>query len=303
VATWKGKTRGGLTGYKIFIAVLRYLGLPFAYFLLRFVALYFFVAGPESFRHIFSFYRHRVGFGFFKSVFAVYRNYFVFGQVILDKTATMGGFHANFSFDFDGEEHLKKMASDGNGGLFISAHIGNFEMAGHMLERLETKVNIIMLDAEHQRIKNYLSSVTRKSFHIIPISSDNSHIYEISEALKNHEIVCMHGDRFMSGSKTIRCKFLGKQANLPSGPFYLAMKYGVPVSFVFAMKENHRHYHFYATPPKRYAQQASLLKRDDMLKTMVVDYLMEMEKMIIKYPYQWFNYYDFWRMVNHDSKI
>jgi predicted LPLAT superfamily acyltransferase len=214
--------------------------------------------------------------------------------VILDKTATMAGFNARFGFDFEGEHYLRQMVDEGKGGLLISAHIGNFEMAGHMLERLNTKVNIIMLDAEHQKIKKYLSSVTQKSFHIIAIGEDNAHIFEISEALKNHEIVCMHGDRFMPGSKTIQCDLLGMKAYLPSGPFYLAMKYNVPVSYVFAMKEKSRHYHFYATPPRYYEQQTSQFKRDDVLKAMITDYLMDMEEKIKQYPFQWFNYYDFW---------
>jgi predicted LPLAT superfamily acyltransferase len=295
MATWKGKTRGGLTGYKIFIAILKYLGLPFAYVLLHFVVFHFYTFLPESFRNIYYFYRKRLGFGFFKSMLAVYKNYYQFGQVILDKTAAMGGFDTKFTFDFDGEEYLRQMVAVGKGGLFISAHIGNFEMAGHMLERLETKVNVIMLDAEHEKIKDYLSGFTRKSFHIISIRNDNEHVYEISNALKNHEIVCMHGDRFMPGSKTLQSPFLGKDANLPTGPFYLAMKYGVPVSFVFAMKESKQHYHFYATPPKYYAQQGSMAKRDEMLKTMVSDYLAAVEEKIREFPYQWFNYYDFWK--------
>jgi len=295
VAAWKGKTRGGLTGYKIFIAILKNLGLPFAYFLLYFVAFYFFVFAPGSFRHIIYFYRKRLGFGFIKSVFAVYRNYFQFGQIILDKTATMGGFDARFSFDFEGEEYLRQMVAAGKGGLLISAHIGNFEMAGHMLERLDARVNILMLDAEHQRIKEFLSSFTRKSFNIIPIGTDHSHIYAVSEALKNREIVCMHGDRYMPGSKTIASGFLGKEAILPTGPFYLAMKFSVPVSFVFAMKENNTHYHFYATQPVMYAQQSSPAKRDDMLRCIVSDYLVQVEEKIRKYPFQWFNYYDFWK--------
>ncbi len=292
---WKGKTRGGITGYKIFIAVLKYLGLPFAYFLLRFVAFYFFTFAPGSFRNIYYFFHHRLGYGFFRSVAAIYRNYYAFGQVILDKFATMGGFDTRFTFNFEGEDHLRALVADKSGGLLISAHIGNFEMAGHMLERLDTSINIIMLDAEHQKIKEYLSTFTRKSFHIIPISEDNAHVYEISQALKNHEILCLHGDRYMQGSKTLTCSFLGRKANFPTGPFYLAMKYGVPVSFVFAMKDSSRHYHFYATPPRYYAQQASLAKRDDMLKVIISDYIEALEEKVRQYPNQWFNYFDFWK--------
>ena len=76
----------------------------------------------------------------------------------------MAGFRSKFTFDFEGEDHLRKMASENTGCLLISAHIGNFEMAGHMLERLESRVNILMLDAEHQQIKNYLNLLRGKAF-------------------------------------------------------------------------------------------------------------------------------------------
>jgi predicted LPLAT superfamily acyltransferase len=294
VASWKGQSRGNLLGYKIFVTLLKNFGLNPAYFILRFVALYFFMFSPASFRTIFQVYRHRMKFGFFKSILFIYRNYFIFGQVLLDKTATLAGFRSKFTFDFDGEKYLREMAAGNTGCLLISAHLGNFEMAGHMLERLEARVNIIMLDAEYQRIKNYLSSITQKSFHVISIREDNAHVYEINTALENKEILCIHGDRFLEGSKTLEIEFLGEKARFPTGPFYLAMKYGIPVSFVFAMKEGKSHYHFYATPPKSYLQQGNIIKRDEMLKTIIQDYISQVEQKLRQYPDQWFNYYNFW---------
>lgn len=293
--SWKGKTRGGLTGYKIFVSILKYSGLPPAYFLLRFVAFYFFVFSPGSFGNIFSFYRKRLRYGFLRSVRSVYRNYYAFGQVLLDRTAVMAGFKTEFTFAYEGEQYLHKMVQEGTGGLLVSAHIGNFEMAGHMLERLKTTVHIIMFDAEHEKIKDYLSSFTKRSFNIIVIKGDNSHIYEINKALSEKQIVCIHGDRFVKGSKIIQAEFLGEKAFFPTGPFYLAMKYHVPVSFVFALKEGKSRYHFYASPPKRYEQQGMQLKRDQTILAIIKDYICEWEKMIRKYPLQWFNYYDFWQ--------
>jgi predicted LPLAT superfamily acyltransferase len=294
VASWKGQSRGNLLGYKIFVTLLKNFGLKPAYFLLRFVALYFFLFSPSSFRNIYQVYRRRLKFGFFRSIVFVYRNYFVFGQVLLDKTATLAGFRSKFTFDFDGEQYLRRMAAGNTGCLLISAHLGNFEMAGHMLERLESRVNIIMLDAEYQRIRNYLSTVTQKSFHVIAIREDNAHVFEINTALENREILCIHGDRYLEGNKTIEFEFLGKIARFPTGPFYLAMKYGIPVSFVFAMKEGKSHYHFYATPPKYYNQQGNMAQRDEMLRTIIHDYKNEVEQKLRQYPEQWFNYYDFW---------
>lgn len=295
MASWKGKTRGGLTGYKIFINVLKFSGLPLAYFLLRFVSFYFFVFSPKSSFPVFSFYRKRLDFGFFRSILFIYRNYFVFGQVLLDKVAAMAGFRTNFSFTYEGETYLRKIVEHGTGGLLVSAHIGNFEMAGHMLERLKTSVNIIMFDAEHARIKNYLSSVTSRNFNVIVIKEDNSHIYEINKAFREKQIVCIHGDRFLQGSKTMTVEFLGEKALFPTGPFYLAMKFNVPVSFVFAMKDGKKHYHFYASSPKFYQQQGMQHKRDQIILSIIKDYIVLMEKTIRKYPTQWFNYYNFWQ--------
>jgi predicted LPLAT superfamily acyltransferase len=294
VASWKGQSRGNLLGYKIFVTLLKNFGLKPAYFLLRFVALYFFLFSPSSFRNIYPVYHKRLKFGFFKSIFFVYRNYFAFGQVLLDKTATLAGFRSGFTFNFDGEEYLREMAARKTGCLLVSAHLGNFEMAGHMLERLDTRVNIVMLDAEYQRIRNYLSSITQKSFHVIAIREDNAHVFEINTALENKEILCIHGDRFLEGNKTVETEFLGDKARIPTGPFYLAMKYGIPVSFVFAMKEKKSHYHFYATPPKLYQQQGNIARRDEMVKTIIKEYVSQVEQKIRQYPEQWFNYYNFW---------
>jgi predicted LPLAT superfamily acyltransferase len=294
VASWKGQSRGNLLGYKIFVALLKNFGLRPAYFLLRFVALYFFLFSPASFRNIYRVYRKRLKFSFFKSILFVYRNYFIFGQVLLDKTATLAGFRSKFTFDFDGEQYLRDMVAGNTGCLLISAHLGNFEMAGHMLERINARVHIIMLDAEYQRIKNYLSSITQKSFHVIAIREDNSHVFEINKALENKEILCIHGDRFLEGSKTLEVDFLGEKARFPTGPFYLAMKYGIPVSFVFAMKERKSHYHFYATPPEYYPQQGNMARREEMLRSVIQDYIRQIEQKLRQYPEQWFNYYNFW---------
>ena len=173
--------------------------------------------------------------------------------------------------------------------------MGNWEIAGQLLDRLKTRVNIVMLEAEHERIKDMLDEVmTKKNMNIIPIKEDYTHLIKISSALQNNELVAIHGDRFMHGSKKMLADFLGKPAYFPTGPFYLASKFNKPVIFVAAMKETKTHYHFYASKPKLYPHQASIKKRDAQLKIMIGDYIKELELIVKKYPVQWFNYYYFW---------
>ncbi len=292
MSTWDGKTRGGLTGYRIFVYILKTLGLRPAYFLLRFVSFYFFLFSRTSNKHMLYYFREILGYGNRKSRISIYRNYYVLGQVLIDKVAVMAGLGKRFSYHWDGEEHLRNMK---DGGLLISAHIGSWEIAGNFLYRVDKRFNIVMLDEEHQKIKNYMDDVlSDKNLHVIPIKEDLSHLLAIKNALENKELVAIHADRYIEGSKTIRHEFLGKEALFPEGPFYLAARFGAPVTFVFAVKETGKHYHFIATPAKRYETTSKRSISEDDLRPMIKDYICQMERIIREYPLQWFNYHRFW---------
>jgi predicted LPLAT superfamily acyltransferase len=51
------------------------------------------------------------------------------------------------------------------------------------------------------------------------------------------------------------------------------------------MKESKRHYHFFA-------REANFENRD--AKALLKNYTRSVEWILSKYPYQWFNFYDFW---------
>ena len=292
MSSWDGKTRGGLTGYRIFVNILKTFGLRPAYFLLRFVSFYYFLFSSKSNRHIRFYFRKVLGYGWWHSRRSTYRNYYLLGQVLIDKVAVMAGMGKRFSYHWDGEEHLRNMD---DGGLLISAHIGSWEIAGNFLHRLNKRFNIVMFDEEHQKIKSYLDDVlSEKNLHVIPLKDDLSHLLAIKEALENKELVAIHADRFVEGSKTIPHTFLGKEALFPEGPFYLAARFGVPITFVFAVKEASRHYHFFASPAKKYEIASKRSIREADLRPMIKDYICEMEHIIGKYPLQWFNYHKFW---------
>lgn len=301
--SWKGQSRGNILGYKIFVFTLKHLGVSFAYFILVFVAFYFFLFSRKSSKTSYYYFSKILNYSKLKSVWSIYLNYFVFGKILLDKFAILGGLKGKFSYNFDGEHHLRQMASDNTGGIIVNAHIGNFEIAGQLLERLQTKINVLMLDAEHQKIKSFLDNVlTNKGVNIIPIQNDFSHIIPISEALINKELIAMAGDRFIEESKVFEVNFMGKKAKFPSGPFYLAARFGVPVTFAFAMKETKSHYHFFATKPEYVKRSRNPEEQDKELQTFVEKYAKEFERILRMYPLQWFNYYQFWKTEPNDER-
>lgn len=294
--SWKGQSRGNVLGYRIFVLTLRYLGITSAYFILLFVAFYFFLFSRKSSKFSYFYFHNILKFSWLKSKWSIYKNYFSFGQILLDKFAILGGLKGKFTYNFDGEQYLREMAENKTGGIIVNAHIGNFEIAGQLLERLNTKINVLMLDAEHQQIKKYVSNVlVNKDVNIIPIQSDYSHIIPISDALINKELIAMAGDRFVEESKICEVNFMGQKALFPTGPFYLAARFGVPFTFAFAMKESKTHYHFYATSPQYVNRFKDPVEQEKELRKFVEKFAKEFERILRMYPMQWFNYYQFWK--------
>jgi predicted LPLAT superfamily acyltransferase len=289
---WHGKSEGTPLGYSIIILICKQLGVIPAYVLLRFIAFYYFLFSWSSSRHSYRYFHDHLGFGAFRSLLKVYRNYSVFAETLLDKIVIMAGIENKFSYDFDGEENLVNIINQGRGGILLSAHVGNWEAAGHLLHRLKTRVNVLMYDNEHQQIKEYLERLTGgRNLKIIAIKDDLSHVYEIGEALQKNELICIHADRFMNGNKTVLKTFLRGQAKFPEGPFVLAATFQVPVSFVFAFKERSSHYHFYGSSLLQRKDQEA---KRDFTGRLLSSFVDELEEKIKMYPHQWFNYYNFW---------
>lgn len=289
---WQGKSRGNKLGYEIFVAICRTFGVKPAYALLRFVALYYFVCSAGSSRRLYQYFRQHHKYSRLKAVKSIYSNYYLFGQTMLDKIVVMAGIENSFTYHFDGEENLLEIANGGRGGILLSAHIGNWEVAGHFLQRLNTPIHVVMFDGEHRQIKDYLSEVTgKRKFNVIVVRDDLSHVYAIGEALQKNELVCMHADRFIDGSKTHARKFLEEEALFPVGPFALAASFNVPVAIVFAFKETSDHYHFYGSDPITRNESES---KTDYMERLIGIFLHQMETKVKTYPEQWFNYYDFW---------
>lgn len=289
MSEWKGKSKGSLLGYKIFAYSVRNIGLRFSYFILLFVALYYFLFSWKSNKSIYNYFRNAQKYSRGKSFYSVYKSYFIFGQTLIDRILISSGKRDRFTYEFDGIENIIQVLEEGNGGILISAHLGNFEISEYFFEDIgaDMVTNIVTTDKERQNIKEYLEELSLKSdLKYILIKDDMSHIYEFNEALSKNEIICITGDRYVDGSKYLETEFLGKKAKFPAGPFLLGSRLKVPVLFVYVMKDSATHYHLYA-------RKANVEHRKE--KALLENYVESITHFVKKYPYQWFNYFDFWK--------
>ncbi len=292
MSKWDGKSKGTVLGYKIFVFFIKKVGIKSAYFILYFVASYYFIFLKKSNASIFYYFKKRLDYSYFKSKRMVFNSYYTFGQTIIDKIAIGTGLKNKFTYEFDGREILIKLLEEKKGGVLISAHIGNFEIAENFFSEIDLnfQINLVTTDLEHSAIKKYLESITQKpTVKFILISDDLSHIFQINAALAKNELVCFTGDRYFEGVKSLSAQLLGQEALFPAGPFVIASRLKVPVVFVYVMKEANLHYHLYT-------REAKVRHRDEI--GLLSEYVESVEKMILKYPLQWFNYFDFWNQLD-----
>lgn len=290
---WKGKTRGGALGYRFFIGLIRFAGLRTAYVFLSFVVIYFIPFAPKATRSTWAYARRILNYNYFKAFGLLVKNYYRLGQILIDKVALGLGMTDKFKFEFENYQPFLDLLNGDTGVIMIGAHVGNWEIGVPFFDTYGKKINIVMYDAEHQKIKALLKKNGKdEEFKVIAVNQDNlTHVFRISEALNQKEYVCFQGDRFLNEEKTLHTSFMGKEAHFPLGPFLLASKMKVPVVFYFAMREAHRTYRFHFFMPPAYVKTKDKRAEQSLLE----DYTSTLENLLLRYPEQWFNYYAFWK--------
>lgn len=288
MSNWSGKSRGTPLGYWFFIFFMKNLGLGFTYGFLHFVVCYFFLFSWKTSGALYTFYRKGMRKSKLQSTLGIYRSYYAIGQMLIDKVAMASGMVDRFDLHSDGHHHIIDMVKNNTGGILISAHVGNWEVAGHLMTNYGGTINVVMYEAEHEQIKRTVEQTTGgRRFNVIPIKDDMSHVYAITAAILNKEIVCIHGDRFREGMRTLKHTFLGYEAQFPHGPFAIASKFDVPKCVVFGMRHGKNGYAFSATEPITGKQKPEVL---------LEAFVKEVEKKVQAQPEQWFNFYDFWKV-------
>ena len=117
----------------------------------------------------------------------------------------------------------------------------------------------------------------QRNIRMVLVNKDMQHLFVVSSALADGEVVAVPADRLFGSEKCSRCTFFGESARFPAGPYALAAAREVPVAAVFVMKTGVTTYRISAIKVENAASFAALL-----------------EETVREYPYQWFNFFNFW---------
>ncbi len=288
---WSGRSVGGAWLLISGLWLLRRLGLPGALLCsLPVAALLLLVAGPARAATIDYWRRLHPQAGGDRHWALAIRHWSEFGRVLCDRLLAYTDPRLTVDFSGPDAERLKAAVAAG-GCLLVSAHVGNWELAGRMLSRLPSKqVHLVQTGDENRHIREVVDAAMGDPDGWRPAIIDPrgglAATFAIRDALARGEVVCMLGDRALPGAPVARVPFLGALADLPAGPLRLAAACRAPLVGCFLLKSGRRSYRIRVIGP--------LQLRGRPGPATVAAWGRIVERVVRAAPDQWHNFYRFW---------
>jgi KDO2-lipid IV(A) lauroyltransferase len=186
----------------------------------------------------------------------------------------------------EGRERLEAAMAETRGLILMTAHLGNWELAGRLLALRFTRPTHVLVAAEPDPgVERFLRGgpapvrfVTR---------SHPAAVVRLLAALRRNEIVALQGDRALGTRGDVAVDFFGAPALFPLGPFVLARAAGAPVVPAFCVLGADRRYTISLGEPIRVAAEGETVA--------LRAWVSVLEEAVRRHPEQWFNFFDCWR--------
>ena len=233
----------------------------------------------------------------------VFRHFLAFGASIVDRMGFWLGRRSDYALVVTGEEHLDRVAREGRGALVLGSHLGSFDAMRLLATGASVTVNILMYTQHAARINALFERVGARSkesltrVRVIPVRPGSfDHVLAARACVERGEVVAILADRSAPSGVQRDCSvaFLGGRAAIPEGPFRLAAALACPVLFMVALQTGDR---AYSIDVELFADPLELPRkgREQALARCCQSYADRLARHCLRAPYQWFNFYDFFR--------
>ncbi len=230
-------------------------------------------------------------------LWCVWRQYHYFTSIFLDRFLLEE--FDDISYSSEGWEHIEKAVKEKTGGIILMSHLGNWEMAAHMLKRKNPEIPLLLymgIKQKEQMERVQKESLAGTGVKIIGVEKRNPSPFDIIEGirfLKNGGMVSLTGDRIWhEGQKSVGVRFLGHQLRLPETPYVFSLLSGSPLFVFFAFRTGQGKYHFSITKLD-YAKPCSRSERKETVIGLAGQYARLLEQAVHNYPFQWGNFGSF----------
>jgi predicted LPLAT superfamily acyltransferase len=287
--------RSNMLALRLIVVIALTLGRPVARLLLYPICMYFLFFSPDSRAGSKKYLRKALARE--PGIADAFRHCHTFAATLLDRVFLFNDQYARFDVRVHGEDILREMTASGRGCFLLGAHMGSFEII-RALGRNNTaaRISLVMYAENARKFNSVLAAVNpRLGLQVIALGQIDS-MLKVETALDRGEIVGMLGDRTFQDEGTTAYPFLGEEARFPGGPLRLAAVLKRPVVLMFGLYRGGNRYDIYFerlidTWP------AARTGRDLALDQSQRNYVARLEHYCRDAPYNWYNFYDFWRQA------
>ena len=225
----------------------------------------------------------------------LFRHFHSFASTIHDRVFLINARFDLFQVEVHGEDAIQEVLAAGNGAFLMGAHMGSFEVARAIGRRQPgLRVAMVMYEENARKLNAALAAINPAAVQeIIPLGQIDS-MLRVQASLDEGMVLGVLGDRTLGGDPTLRVPFLGAGAEFPVGPMRLAATLKRPVLFMSGLYLGGNRYaiHF-----ERLADFSEVERpqRDAAIESALVAYAACLERHCRAAPYNWFNFFDFWR--------
>lgn len=300
---WKQRPEGGgRLALWLLRTVARHGGRPFARLLLYPITLYFLLRrGPER-RASIAFLGRALGRP--ARLLDGARHVHTFASTILDRLFLLDGKESRFRIDTTGLDALAARVDEGRGVLLFGSHLGSFE-AMRVLSRQRPGLRLrVVLDKAHSRaLTQVLDALAPEiAAGVIDASQDGPALMlQIQQAAAEGALVALLVDRTLPGQRSLPVPFFGEPAPFPLAPWQMAAVLKLPIVLGFGLYQGGNRYALTFedfSPPI----DAPRGRRDEAIAALIRGYAARLEHHARRAPYNWFNFYDFWKQDDAGSE-
>lgn len=292
---WRGGVGREYWFYRAMHLALKTLGLRFCYAAVWPVTLCY-VLGSRRARRASVIFQKRLGKGggTLETFFWTWMHFRRFGESLLDRIYVTLVPENPFRIEYSNREAFAGAMRAPSGVLVIGAHVGNFELGASLTRQFSKPMNLLMLQVHDPKLKTFLESLHEKrAYTVIDLVDPVAASQKAALKLEAGEAVCVMGDRDL-GRKSATLDFLGAPVRFPLGPFLLASFAETDVFFVFCVKEGKTAYRVFNPGPFRAPAASNASERLEAVSFLMKAFVFELEKVVRRFPDQWFNFFDFW---------
>jgi predicted LPLAT superfamily acyltransferase len=223
----------------------------------------------------------------------LFRHFYAFATVALDRVFFLSGRVELFDIKIWGEEHVELRRASGQGCFLVGAHLGSFEAARAPARRHGLRASLLMFERNAQRIGRVMRAVAPELEEEVIELGGPASMLGVAERLGRGEWIGMLADRILDSRDAKQpIRFLGADAHFPTSPFRLAAVMGQPVIFMVALFRGGNRYDVcfeeLTSPPWSG-------ERERAIEELTVRFAARLEHYCRVAPYNWFNFFDFWR--------